>query len=297
MALTAIVTDGVNDLSQDMIDEYDITVIPYRIMFGEEVHRIWHNDKCTISLEDFCSKITKCSKEELPSTSVPTPLEFHEAFNTALGKASSVIAVFQAAKMSGTVNIAQSVANNGYKNNDIAIFDSKRIMTGSGIQALEAAKMAKKGSSKNKILLRLEAINPRVRTILIMNDLNYLYLRGRIGRAKKLLGSAMNMIPSIAIEEGVPTALGTFKGTKNLSEQLQYFCSKIIEQTETNDIFITHINHHALTQEIVDLMNDKNDRDISIHYKEAGPIMGVYSGPKAICISYIGNWNKKWLIK
>jgi fatty acid-binding protein DegV len=45
VALTAIVTDGVNDLSKEQIEEFDILTIPYRIISGDEVHRIWHNEK------------------------------------------------------------------------------------------------------------------------------------------------------------------------------------------------------------------------------------------------------------
>ena len=292
-----IITDGVNDLSQKLIEKYDILTIPYRFFFGEETYRIWNNDKCTISLADFCTKLEQCSKDNLPHTSIPSPGEFHAIFEEALDKAESVIAIFQASEMAGTIQSAQNIANNGFKHDDITIFDTKRIMTGVGIQVLEAAKMAHAGKSKEEILQRLESINPRVRTFLIMNDLKYLYNRGRIGRAKKLLGTALNMIPSIIIDDGIPTPLGTFKGIKNLTNQLKLFSTRMIEQCETNDVFLSHINHHEVTQEIYEAMMESNINEVNIHYQESGPIMGVYSGPKAICISYIGNWNEKWLIR
>ena len=295
MVKTAILTDGINDLSQEIIDDYEITTIPYRIFIDEEMYQIWHNEKCTISLDDFCVKLKACSKDNLPRTSLPTPKEFHDGFDAALAKSSSVLAIFQSGKMSGTIQTAHGITANGYKGKDIDIFDSQKIMTGSGIQVLEAAKMAKQGNSKKEILDRLEAINPRVRTILIMNDLNYLYKKGRIGRAKRLLGSALNMIPAIHIDDGEPDALGTFKGEQNLTKQLKEFCTRILSHCETNDIFLTHINQHEITGEVFDAMMDANEKDVTIHYKEAGPIMGVYTGPKAICISYIGNWDPKWL--
>ncbi len=297
MALTAIITDGVNDLSKDQIEEYDILTIPYRIISGDEVHRIWHNEKCTISLDELCSQIAMSTKEDLPTTSLPTPREFHKTFDEALKKSSSVIAIFQASEMAGTIKLAQNIANNGYSDRDITIFDTKRIMHGSGIQALEAAKMTKKGKTKKEILAHLEAINPWVRTIVIMNDLKYLYYGGRIGRAKKLLASTFNIIPSIHFVDGLPSPLGTFKGTKNLNEQLTTFCKKIMNECVTDDIFLTHINHNDITKKIYDTMIDANFNDMNIHYKEAGPIMSVYAGTKAICLSYIGNWNEKWLMK
>ena len=182
-------------------------------------------------------------------------------------------------------------------NKDITVFDSKQTMSGVGIQALEAAKMAKAGKSKKEILDRLESLNPRVRTIFAMNDLNYLYKGGRIGRAKKLLGSAFNVIPSVHLKDGIMNPLVTFKGNEALKKQMKAFCAKIIEQCETRDIILTHIGHHEITQLLYETMLEANGNGVYIHYSEASPIMGVYSGPKTICISYIGNFDKDWLAK
>ncbi|MFW9923124.1 MAG: DegV family protein, partial [Candidatus Thorarchaeota archaeon] len=83
MSKVAIVTDGVCDLSQKMIDKYGIITIPYRVIFGEDVYRVWHNGKYTISIDEFCTKLGKTTKENLPRTSVPSPGEFKEAFDEA----------------------------------------------------------------------------------------------------------------------------------------------------------------------------------------------------------------------
>jgi DegV family protein with EDD domain len=297
VALTAIITDGVNDLSKDLIEKYDILTIPYRIIHGDEIFRIWHNDKFNISLEELCSRISNSSKKDLPNTMLPTLGEIHFAFEKALTKATSILALFQASEMVGTYELVQSITNNGFSSKDITVFNTKRIMHGSGIQALEAAKLAKKCKSKKEILQHIEAINPMVRTIVIMNDLRFLYYNGQISRAKKFLATIFNHIPSVHYVDGLPSPLTTFKGVKNLSSQLNNFCKKIMNECITNDIFISHINYNEITDGIVDSMNDINNNGINIHYKKAGPIMSLYSGTKAICISYIGNWNPKWISK
>jgi len=292
-----IVADGVCDLSQAQIDEYDITTIPYRIIFGEEVYRIWHNEKNTLSLAEFETKLANSTKETFPKTSLPSPREFKEGFEEAPKKADSVIAILLTSGMSGAVQTAQRVVDEYFPDKDITIFDSKHTMVGTGIQVLEAAKMMKAGKSKKEILDRLESINPRVRTIFVMDDLNYLYKGGRIGRAKKLMASAFNVIPSVQMKDGIINPLGSFKGNKNLKEKLKSFCVRIMEQCETNDFFLTHINHSEITQEIYDAMNEVNNGDLNIHYMEAGTILGVYAGPKTICFSYIGNFDEDWLFK
>ncbi|MGC9777854.1 MAG: DegV family protein [Candidatus Heimdallarchaeota archaeon] len=297
MNKVAIVTDGVCDISQAMIDEYDITSAPFRIFFGDEVYRTWYNEKSTISLEEFCSKLATTTKDNFPKTSIPSPGEIALAYEEALKKADSIIGIFLSAAMSGIVQAAQNAAKTIFPDKDITIFDSKHTMSGTGIQALEAAKMAKAGKSKEEILARLKSLNPRVRTIFVMNDLNYLYKGGRIGRAKKLLGSAFNVIPTVHMQDGIINPLKAFKGNNALSENLNAFCAKVMDHCETNDVIITHINHHEITQKMYKTMKETNSNGVNIHYSEASPIMGVYTGPKSICISYIGNFDKSWLMK
>ncbi len=297
MSKTAIVTDGVNDLSEEMIKEYDIITVPMRIFFGDEEFNIWHNDKCNISIEDFTTRISKSSKGSLPRTSLPKLSEFSKAFDEALGKADSVIVVLISSGLSGTVQAVQTLIDNYYQGKDITIFDSLHTMIGTGIQALEAAKMAKQGHTKEEILGRLEAINPRVRTIMFMNDLNFLYKGGRIGRAKKLMASALNVIPVVQMKDGIIHPIGSFKGEKNLTEQLKSFCLRILEQNETNDIFLYHLNQENVTGEVYTAMTESNGNDVRVHHSTAGAILGVYAGPKTICLSYIGNFDEKWLVK
>ena len=295
MPNVAIVTDGANDLSQQLIDEYGISVVPYRIFFGEETYRIWNKDNSTISTQELCAKLTTCSKDNLPHTSVPSPGDMTKAFKEALEKADSVIAIFLSGKMSGTVQSAKRVIENYLPKKDITVFDSQSVMTGIGVQTLEAAKMAAEGKSKKQILSRLEALNPRVRTAFVMNDLNYLYKQGRIGRAKKFMASKFNVIPMVHLSEGTIHPLCTFKGTGQLVEKMKQFGQKVVQHSETSEIFLTYVNHQEIAKEIYESMLESNGHDVNIHFSEAGSIMGVYTGPLAIGISYIGSFDQDWL--
>ncbi|MBN1328689.1 MAG: DegV family protein [Candidatus Heimdallarchaeota archaeon] len=300
MSKVAIVTDGVCDLSQAVIDTYGIVTIPYRIFFGDEVYRIWYNEKSTLSLHDFCAKLEKTTKENLPHTSVPSPAEFKEGFEEALKKSDSVIVVLITSKMSGSVQVAQNVINNFFPEKDITVFDSLQTMTGTGIQALEAAKMAHAGVSKDDILVKLEELRPKVRTIFAMNDLDYLQKQGRLGPQREKVREATSgpstIIPVVHLEDGILKPLGAFKDQNDLIERLTAFGGKIIGRNETADVFLSHINQHQATEEIYSAMKQANGNGTQIHYNEAGSILGVYSGPKTICLTYIGDFNRNWLM-
>lgn len=295
MVKPAIITDGASDLSRDIIEKYNITTIPYRIFFGDEVYKCWHHGNSSISIDEIEKKLENCSDENFPRTSIPTLKEYHTAFDIALEQSDSILAIFLSSKMSGAIQTALLIRNNGYKDRDITIFDSLSVMSGSGIQVLEAAKLAHQNHTKEQIIAKLEELNPRVRSLFVMEDLNYLYKNGRIGRAKKFMAATLNMIPTVYLEDGLISPLKAFKGTEKLKEGLKEYCKKIINVCETQEVFLTHINHHEVAQELYETLQDANPNGVNIHFREAAPIMGIHAGPKSIAISYVGDWNKSWV--
>ncbi|NHJ84411.1 MAG: DegV family protein [Asgard group archaeon] len=295
MNKVTIVTDGVCDLSQEVIDRYNIVTVPYRIFFGEEVFRIWHNGKSTIPLKEFISKLPSVTKETFPRTSIPSPAEFKEAFDLAFEQSNTVIAVLLTSGMSGAVQAAKTVIDNFFKDKDITIFDSQQTMTGTGILALEAAKMASEGKSKDEIINRLESISVRTRTILAMKDLNFLEKQGRLGPIQNVREKNPDVIPVIHMKDGILQPLTIFHNHEDMENRMLKFINKIIPHIETGEIFITHINNSEATSKLYETLDAIVDREFNIHYYEAGSILGVYSGPDTITISYIGNFDASWL--
>ncbi|NHJ48985.1 MAG: DegV family protein [Asgard group archaeon] len=295
MKKVAIVTDGVCDLTKDMVEKYKIVTVPYRIIFDEDVYRIWHNENSSISLAEFNDRIGSVTKDNLPRTSLPSPGEFKQGFDEALENADSVIAVILTSGMSGAVQTAQSVVSNEFPDKDVAVFDSQQTMTGTGIQALVAARMAADGKSKKEILEKLEKLKPKVRTLFAMNDLDYLEKQGRLGPIQNTKDATA--IPLIHMKDGILQPLGIYKDEADLIEQMSAFGKQIMKNSEINDVFLTHINHPDASKQIYDAMKENNPNGINIHYYEAGAILGVYSGPKTISIGYIGDFDRSWVMK
>jgi len=297
MRKVTIVTDGVNDLPKELIEKYDISVIPYRVIFGDDIYQVWNNDETTIPREEFLRRLTNSPKDALPHTSVPPYSEFISVFEDALKKAKSVIAIFISSKLSGTVQSASSIANSYFPDNDITIFDSKQTMAGTGIQVLEAAKLAHEGKTKREILNFLRRINPRVRTIFSTNDIDYLHRQGRIGRARKLLMTSFNMIPIIFLKKGLVNSVGTFHSKEKEFEQMMKYSLISLRRCKTNNIFLSYVGNKEVAQEIFNTMNSANTKGVKIHFYEASPILSIYTGPNALSLSYIGFWRKRWILR
>ena len=296
MRKVAILTDGGSDLPSKLIDEYEISIIPYRIIFDEDVFYHYNNDKTTISREDFYARLACCGKENLPHTSVPAPGHFMKGFQEALDVADSVIAIFLSSKQSGTVQSAQRLVEARFPEKDITIFDSNQIMSGIGVQALHAARLAAEGKNKQQIISELEKVRNKVRTIFVFQNLEYLFLQGRIGRAKKLMATAFGMNPALYVNDGVIEPLGVLNKGK-ISQHLCRYLEQALKNSETKDLFFWHTRNLELAEEIYDSIKDSSIQDKDLHFQEASPLPGLYCGPNALSISYVGDWNKDWLMQ
>ena len=295
MNKVAIVTDGLSELTKEVVEKYSIVTVPYRIFFGEETYYVRNNNESELDIAGFCEKLKNVTKDTFPRTSVPSPGEFSKAFDEAFTQADSVIAIVLTSGMSGAVQSANGAVENLYKDKDITVFDSLHTMTGIGNQAIEAAKMAHAGKSKEQILAHLEAIRPKTRYILAMRDLNFLEKQGRLGPIKNIREKNPDVIPVIQEKEGILHPLTMFSNEQDMINRMSAFAKKICAINETEDIFLTHINNSKAADIIYkELMTHKKE-NTTIHYYEACSILGAYSGPNSISLSYVGDFDDKWL--
>jgi len=290
-----IVVDGLSELTKDHIEKYNIVTVPYRIIFGDEIYYIKNNNEFELSTAEFVEKLKTVTKETFPRTSVPSQGDFAKAFDEAFEKSNSVISIVLTSGMSGSVQAAKGVVENLYKDKDITIFDSLHTMTGIGNQALEAAKMAHNGKSKEEILARLETIKPKTRYILAMRDLDFLEKQGRLGPIEQIRDKNPKVIPVIQEKDGVLQPLSMFTNEQNLIDRMCAFAKKICEVNETDDIFLSHINNKKAADAIYKVLMANKKEQTNILYYEACAILGAYSGPNSISISYVGDFESEWL--
>ncbi len=86
-----------------------------------------------------------------------------------------------------------------------------------------------------------------------------------------------------------------FNNEQNLIDRMSAFAKKICEVTETDDIFLSHINNQKAGDVIYKVLMENKKESTEIHYHEACPILGAYSGPDSISLSYVGGFEKDWL--
>src|SRR5699024_10365120 len=185
----AILTDSGSDVPQEIIDEYNIKVIPLKIIFtdGEYI------DKETITPDEVYVKM----KNEIPKTSLPDGEVIKGMLDEIKDEGyEKVLAITISGGLSGTNNMVRVVADQ-YKDLDVFVIDTKNIGIGSGLNVIEAAKEISKGTEWSLLKEKLQAGIEKAKVFFHVPTLEYLQKGGRIGLVTSVVGSLMNLKPII----------------------------------------------------------------------------------------------------
>ena len=270
----AILTDSASDLTPDMIEGLDVTVIPIRLRIGENNYK----DGVNLSKKEFWHKLL--TEKVIPKTAQPSPAEFRDYYEELFNKGyEKIISIHISSKMSGTQQVAKVAREMLKREKDIVIVDSKSVTFGQAYQVLEAAKMIKAGVKLEDILTRLYEIADKMKVYFAVSDLTYLEKGGRIGRASSVIGNLLKLRPVLKLEDGeVSLETKTFGERGAIS-----YMEKIIKNEGRNSIYL-YTAWGGTNQELhnTDILKKTADTMRKIEYKgrfEIGATIGSHSGP------------------
>ena len=270
----AILTDSASDLTPDMIEGLDVTIIPIRLRIGENNYK----DGVNLSKKEFWHKLL--TENVVPKTAQPSPAEFRDYYEELFNKGyEKILSIHISSKMSGTQQVAKVAREMLKREKDIVIVDSKSVTFGQAYQVLEAAKMIKAGVKLEDILTRLYEIADKMKVYFAVSDLTYLEKGGRIGRASSVIGNLLKLRPVLKLEDGeVSLETKTFGERGAIS-----YMEKIIKNEGKNSIYL-YTAWGGTNQELrnTDILKKTADTMRKIEYKgrfEIGPTIGSNSGP------------------
>lgn len=202
-----IITDSTSDLPEYLIEELGVTIVPLKVLFGEEVYR----DRIDFTNKEFYAKMF--GHKELPTTAQVNPGEFIEEFKKCLENGDEIIGIFISAKLSGTYSSAV-MAKEAIEKGSIHLIDSKSASFGLGMLVIEAARMVKQGKSAQEIVQWVEAAKDKTVFYGIINNLENLKKGGRLSSTSALAGSLLGIKPIISLKDGAVVMAGKARGQK-----------------------------------------------------------------------------------
>ena len=277
-----IISDSTCDLSKDLIEKYNISILPLHIHLGEEEYQ----DGVTITPDEIYTWAD--ANNTTPKTSASSMMEAIEMFEPYIKNGDEIISFSISSSMSANNNVMRLAAEDLEAEDKIHVIDSANLSTGIGLLVIEAAVMAQEGKSAEKIVTRIEELKPLVNASFVVDTLTYLHRGGRCSSVAALAGGVLKLHPKIVVENGKMDASKKYRGKMNaVIKSYVQDLEENIKNAKKDRVFITHSGcDQSILDEIQSYLTDMNIFD-EILITRAGGVISSHCGPGTLGVLFI----------
>jgi DegV family protein with EDD domain len=276
MANVAIVTDSTASIPERIIKELNIHWVSYYIHRGDEVLR----DLVTIQRDSFYNWLP--TARELPKTASPGPGDYVTLYESLAEQGTrDIVSIHMTSKGSGAYQAAvaaRSMVAETIPDLRVEVIDTLNVSMCHGWMVIEGARAALAGTSIDQIIQQVRSMIPITRMIQTADTLKYLYMGGRIGRARHLLGSLLNIKPLISMQDGEIVAIGQAHSRGEAYRSIARLVEKAAGYKGRIKVAYVHAAAIEETLKIKALVEDRVNCVETI-IAELSPALGVHSGP------------------
>ena len=273
-----VIADTTSTISVEEARLLGIEYLPQIIIFGETSYR----DDYEISTKDFLSKLRASSA--LPKTAAPAPALYTPIFESHFRKGDSMLVLCPSSKVSGTFRSA-SVAAQDFPDADIHIVDTGTIGPALGTLVKKALAWSKDGVNVNEIEKRIIELGKKIRIYFYVDTLEYLFKGGRIGAAKALMGSLLQVKPILLFKDGQVNPFESQRTKKKAILRLIELVKNECPHTLESNLALLEADAMDDAIELRDsLRQELNIDEISI--SDLPPAIIVHAGPGVLAASF-----------
>ena len=270
-----IITDGSCDLSHEVLNKFNINVVPLGVSFGEE----HYTAGVDIDNKEFYAKMKE--SKELPKTFCPSPENFCKEYQCEEDK---IIVIALSSKLSGTYNsasLARDLYLSEHKEKDIRVIDSMTGSIGAGLLLIKAAKMISEGKDIDEIVEAIENLKEKISFYGTLETLENAIKGGRINPlAGKIIG-ALNFKAIVQIKDGVVKQIDKARGESNSIKKVANYITSSIEDTKDKILCLMHANCPEKAHKLLSII-EKTHKFDEVYISEVGPVMGTYTSEGAV---------------
>jgi len=278
MGKIAIVTDSTSDLPEEMLGKYNIKVVPLYVNFEDENYA---DNGIDITYRDFYEKLANV--KVLPKSAQPSPADFINAYREVLEENDSIISIHISKKMSGTIDSAEMAKKE--VGGDIEIIDSEMVHTPLGLMVLKAAELAGQGKSKEQIINAVNELKQKISVLFIPQTLKYLIMGGRIGRARGLIASLLEINPILTLKLG---EVSQYKKTRRWNQAKNELIDSMKSMIKDSSNVIAYVTDSNAASEGDDMLEriKKEINPKAVYRSYIGSIVGIHLGPGAVAVTF-----------
>ncbi|NIS78670.1 MAG: DegV family EDD domain-containing protein [Anaerolineales bacterium] len=274
----AIVTDSSAYIPEDAQVGLNISVIPLWLIWDEERYR----DGVDITPQAFYDRLRK--SDTLPTSSQPSAKEFETFFREVGEQCDAIVAVLASSKISGTVASAQAALSE-LPDFTIRIVDSYSSSMGLGLVVLGAARSATAGKSLDEVVEIAEKMRAMTQLLFAVDTLEYLHKGGRIGTARRFLGTALQIKPILQFKDGLIGALSQARTKSKAVEHMLDLVEERLSGKKMAEAAIVDIDCPEEGEELKMLVIERFNPPV-IHRADVSPVVGTHVGPGGLGVAF-----------
>ncbi len=276
--MVTIVADTTSSIPVPEAKAMGIPYIPQIIVFGDQTYR----DDTEMDSKTFIKRLRESSS--LPKTAAPPPVLYHPVFEEYGKDHNTIIVITPSAELSGTFRSAE-IAAQDFPDMDIRIIDSRTIGSGLASIIYQANRWVKQGMEPDALEAHIKEMCSRQKVYFIVDTLEYLFKGGRIGGAKMLMGSLLQVKPILTLVDGHTEAVENQRTKKKAVQRLKEIVHGDCPQCEESFLALMHGGIPVEAQALADeLKQEMNIEEVGIF--DLPPAILVHAGPGVIAASF-----------
>ena len=284
MPKIAVVTDSCASIPNPILDKLNIHWVPYYIHRGKEVLR----DLVTINRDSFYSWLA--TAKFLPTTANPGPGDYIKIYQSLAEErgVGEIVSIHMTSHGSGAYQAASSaktMIQELLPNLKIEVIDTLNVSLCQGWMVIEAARAVLAGKPMSDVVDLVRSMIPITHMIQTADTLKYLYMGGRIGKAKRLFGSLLNIKPLIGMQDGIIVPLGQTRSRQQAYKKMVKMVEAAVGYKGKIKIAYVHAAAREEAEKIKELIEERLTCVESL-IAELSPALGVHTGPGTAGLCY-----------
>ncbi|MBT2658939.1 DegV family protein [Bacillus sp. ISL-18] len=272
-----IITDSSADLPQELIEKYDITLVPLTVSIGGQDFL----EKVNLTPQEFFNKMF--SSDILPKTSQPLPAAFAEAFSN-YSNETEILCLTISSGLSGTYQSA--CIGKELSNANFTVFDTLAGSLGHDLQIIRAAELAEQGHSLETIIKNLTDYRDKMNILVLLDTLENIVKGGRLSKFQGSLAKILNIKVILErVDGGKVEILEKIRGKKKFRKRVLEIIQERADDFSNLTFGITHTGNiedaETIKSELIELFHPK---EVLVSYM--GATMGTYAGKDGMIISF-----------
>ncbi|MHA0856798.1 DegV family protein [Paenibacillus sp. CMAA1364] len=282
-----IMADSTCDLTEEMIEKYNIAIAPLMIRMNE----LDYKDKIDISADEFFAMLPNLN--EPPLTSMPSPTEYLKIISEAIDEGhTSILCICMSSGTSGSYQSAVIAKETFYDENpdssiEIHVVDSKSMSHGSGWLIIKSAILREKGFSFEELVQFNETYKTNVKHFLCVDDLGHLIKSGRLTNASALIGRILRIKPIMSMRNGKGAIVAKERGLKGV---LDHYVKQFIQRNDaeiSDFIIIGYTSDRTIAEKLMDKIVAETTFTGPIFIMQMGVAVGTHVGLGAVSMFFI----------